>query len=315
MADRTKSPGSPVYKIIESPIGPLTLVATDAGLRHLIFGAKRPDDGVEAPDHPLLRETEAQLAGYFSGERTTFDVPLDMVGTPFQKAVWALRAEDQVPGKPDEVIARLDALKGDVSDLRVLAQRQFTSLFEREQSLPESRCPNIFVLRPVDTRTWKKRLAGQQVELHLYCQAPGQWHPTREGGRYLIKDATRWLQQVAPYLSGLNKVLKFVMPLVGPWTGGMSAPDYEDLIEKDRELMNALVKKLPEYEKPGDLELTREVDRSAETIHVSGAALRAVRALLDKQDPSHRWGGLELVFTPEGHRLWLCEHHAAEYKV
>ncbi|MCH8960066.1 MAG: methylated-DNA--[protein]-cysteine S-methyltransferase [Bacteroidetes bacterium] len=93
MSDRTKSPASSVYTIIESPIGPLTLVATDAGLRHLIFGAKRPDDGVEAPDHPILTQAEAQLAGYFSGERTTFDVPLDMVGTPFQKAVWALLEE------------------------------------------------------------------------------------------------------------------------------------------------------------------------------------------------------------------------------
>ena len=93
MADRAKSQETLVYKIIESPIGPLTLVATDAGLRNLIFGEKRPADGVETPDHPLLTKTEAQLADYFAGERTTFDVPLDMAGTPFQKAVWDLLIE------------------------------------------------------------------------------------------------------------------------------------------------------------------------------------------------------------------------------
>ena len=50
----------------------------------------RPGDGVEAPDHPILTKTEAQLAEYFVGERTAFDVPLDTTGTPFQKAVWTL---------------------------------------------------------------------------------------------------------------------------------------------------------------------------------------------------------------------------------
>ncbi len=90
MADRSKSQEISAYKIIESPIGPLTLVASEAGLRRLAFGAHRPDGGVEAPDHPLLQKTEAQLAEYFRGERTTFDVPLDMTGTPFQKSVWAL---------------------------------------------------------------------------------------------------------------------------------------------------------------------------------------------------------------------------------
>ena len=40
-----------------------------------------------------------------------------------------------------------------------------------------------------------------------------------------------------------------------------------------------------------------------------------MRALLDKEDPAHEWGGLKKVLTPEGHYLWLCEKHAAEYKV
>ena len=89
----TPLPESPVFKIIESPIGPLTLVASEAGLQRLAFGAHRPDDSAEAPDHPLFKKTEAQLAEYFAGERTAFDVPLDMTGTPFQKAVWALLEE------------------------------------------------------------------------------------------------------------------------------------------------------------------------------------------------------------------------------
>ena len=46
---------------------------------------------------------------------------------------------------------------------------------------------------------------------------------------------------------------------------------------------------------------------------IGGAALRALRELLDAKDPNHVSGGLEKVLTPEGHYLWLCKHHAEEY--
>ncbi|QSJ18459.1 hypothetical protein JYQ62_06700 [Nostoc sp. UHCC 0702] len=36
--------------------------------------------------------------------------------------------------------------------------------------------------------------------------------------------------------------------------------------------------------------------------------------LLEEKDPQQHWGGLKKILTPEGHYLWLCEHHAAEYK-
>ena len=40
-------------------------------------------------DHPVLRETAQQLLAYFAGQRTAFDLPLDLsTGTPFQRAVW-----------------------------------------------------------------------------------------------------------------------------------------------------------------------------------------------------------------------------------
>jgi methylated-DNA-[protein]-cysteine S-methyltransferase len=43
----------------------------------------------EAPDHPVLQEAERQLAEYFAGRRTEFDLPLDPSGTPFQQKVWS----------------------------------------------------------------------------------------------------------------------------------------------------------------------------------------------------------------------------------
>jgi methylated-DNA-[protein]-cysteine S-methyltransferase len=45
------------------------------------------DDWVEYDDG-VLAEARAQLSAYFAGERTTFDLPLAPVGTPFQQRVW-----------------------------------------------------------------------------------------------------------------------------------------------------------------------------------------------------------------------------------
>jgi internalin A len=46
----------------------------------------------------------------------------------------------------------------------------------------------------------------------------------------------------------------------------------------------------------------------------TGRRLRALRKLLDSQDKTDNWGGLETVRTKEGHLLWLCEYHKAQYR-
>jgi methylated-DNA-[protein]-cysteine S-methyltransferase len=86
-----------VYKLIESPIGRLKLVATDDGLAAVLWENERAHRvrlNIEARDerHPVLVETERQLSEYFTGRRKTFTLTLDMAGTPFQRKVWdALR--------------------------------------------------------------------------------------------------------------------------------------------------------------------------------------------------------------------------------
>ena len=51
--------------------------------------SRRPPAGaVSGGGHPVLRLAARQFAEYFAGERTGFDLPLDLRGTPFQTAVW-----------------------------------------------------------------------------------------------------------------------------------------------------------------------------------------------------------------------------------
>ena len=78
---------------IASPLGAVTLAATDAALAGVWFEHQRhwPDTRgwQDDPAHPVLREAAAQLADYFAGRRQHFDLPLDLShGTAFQQSVW-----------------------------------------------------------------------------------------------------------------------------------------------------------------------------------------------------------------------------------
>jgi len=82
-----------VYKVVDSPVGRLTLVATDEGLAGILWANDRPGRvqlPIEAEDrsHPVLLETARQLEQYFAGRRQAFALPLDLAGTAFQRRVW-----------------------------------------------------------------------------------------------------------------------------------------------------------------------------------------------------------------------------------
>jgi methylated-DNA-[protein]-cysteine S-methyltransferase len=77
----------------ESPLGRMLLAATDSGLAGVWFVGQRhgPDTSgwAEDPSHPVLQRAAGQLAEYFTGQRTRFELPLDLqAGTPFQQSVW-----------------------------------------------------------------------------------------------------------------------------------------------------------------------------------------------------------------------------------
>ena len=66
----------------------LALVAGEQGIEQIRFEG-RPPDGVERDDaFPVLKLAAEQLSAYFQGELTTFDLPLALRGTDFQKSVW-----------------------------------------------------------------------------------------------------------------------------------------------------------------------------------------------------------------------------------
>lgn len=84
----------PLYRSrMSSPVGELTLVASDRGLVAVLWENDDPRRvplvGVSADaGHPLLERARMQLDEYFGGGRKQFDLPLDFRGTPFQQSVW-----------------------------------------------------------------------------------------------------------------------------------------------------------------------------------------------------------------------------------
>ncbi|PAD75522.1 tRNA epoxyqueuosine(34) reductase QueG [Paenibacillus campinasensis] len=94
------------YDEIQSPVGPLTLCATDKGLCLIEFGSFYVKEAVIQQwsrtwagnggykrDPERLAPAAQQLKQYFAGELKAFDLPLDMRGTSFQLQVWeALKA-------------------------------------------------------------------------------------------------------------------------------------------------------------------------------------------------------------------------------
>ena len=82
------------YTKVMTIIGELFLVAEADKLAVIHLGEadfQKNENGeqvVYQPEHPVLAECSKQLTQYFAGTRRMFDLPLAVVGTDFQRAVW-----------------------------------------------------------------------------------------------------------------------------------------------------------------------------------------------------------------------------------
>ena len=81
------------YQQYKSPIGLLYLIADDNNVQGIIFAKswanfKKRFESIQKKSNPIIQNVKKQLAQYFSGKRKTFDLPLDLKGTEFQKRSW-----------------------------------------------------------------------------------------------------------------------------------------------------------------------------------------------------------------------------------
>ncbi|UCM91090.1 methylated-DNA--[protein]-cysteine S-methyltransferase [Streptomyces marincola] len=81
------------HTVLDSPLGALTVVAADGALTGLYFeGHLRmpPAGSLGERDERGFEDARVQLAEYFAGRRTRFDLPLAPRGNAFQQRVWEL---------------------------------------------------------------------------------------------------------------------------------------------------------------------------------------------------------------------------------
>jgi methylated-DNA-[protein]-cysteine S-methyltransferase len=81
------------FDTVMTPLGPLVLATDGDALTGAWFDGQRYQPPMDSgwqqrADLPILRRSVAELAEYFAGRRTRFDLPLAPSGTPFQRVVW-----------------------------------------------------------------------------------------------------------------------------------------------------------------------------------------------------------------------------------
>lgn len=81
------------YQPFDSPVGRLYLLAKEEHLHAIAFESNWPRIRAaltlrQEQDTPVLQMTREQLKEYFAGDRHTFELPLQLQGTPFQQQTW-----------------------------------------------------------------------------------------------------------------------------------------------------------------------------------------------------------------------------------
>ncbi|MEU0787010.1 methylated-DNA--[protein]-cysteine S-methyltransferase [Streptomyces sp. NPDC006173] len=109
------------HMVIDSPYGPLTLVADDGVLCGLYMVGQRhrpQEETFGERDDTLFGDVTEQLGAYFAGELKEFTVELRLEGTPFQRSVWdRLR---QIPYGETRSYGELAHLLGNVGASRAV---------------------------------------------------------------------------------------------------------------------------------------------------------------------------------------------------
>ena len=202
---------------------------------------------------------------------------------------------------------RLVRMEGQAADTAAAIRRVL-----RVVSIEIPDCPSLFTLtqdRPAGDR--RLRFFQHHYRLTLWCQDPGYWHPW-DRAAYEIDAPKDWFTKISPYAMLIIRTLRLAVPLAGSIAVASLPTEQIESAAAHLEMMKTLVDDLPG--KPST-ELA-DVDLSQATGKMTAAeddALRTLRTIIFKYDPSRLFGGLRRVQAPSGDFLWVCPNHATGY--
>lgn len=96
LAHSPAAPPSPhSLRRLQSPVGRIEIVGNGSAVVSLSIecAGRLPRDGEQESSDRILDRAAAELEEYFAGSRQSFDVPVELTGTVFQKAVWQQLAQ------------------------------------------------------------------------------------------------------------------------------------------------------------------------------------------------------------------------------
>ncbi|MEU0035519.1 leucine-rich repeat domain-containing protein [Streptomyces sp. NPDC006333] len=276
---------------------------------------KPPRETIECPEHLEDLDVRMLLQGIeppnaHRSEILTAEAisKLDQLQSDIQQH------HEHIQGRLDrasiQLTQELGRTRAEVSAVLAEQQRSFLATLRREQSRNEVLCPSLVWVRRTHRRRAAGLLPGEMLELHLCCEAPGEWHLLEGVEPYEVPAVSEFTHSVVlPYVQRTLSVLKYVVPVFGAGLG-MASEDMAKVLKDDIDLMKSLLDGLPEEMR------TRVSDGQVQSmVRADGhAEYRRMHSLLKELDPAEIWGGLSKVTTPEGHTYWLCRDHAQIYR-
>ena len=132
-------------RTVDSPVGPLTLAGKDGRLRHLrmVDQTYEPSREGWTRDDDALADAVDQLEAYFAGELLEFDLDLELVGSEFQRRVWA--ALLTIPYGETRSYGQVAAQIGSPTASRAVLTR-YSSYFRFTR--PKGRQPSLIARKP-----------------------------------------------------------------------------------------------------------------------------------------------------------------------
>jgi Leucine-rich repeat (LRR) protein/GTPase SAR1 family protein len=218
--------------------------------------------------------------------------------------------QDQFHQISENLVQELGRTRAEVSAVVSEQQRGFLAALRSEQSRNEVLCPSLVWVRRTTRRRVAGLLPGEVFQLHLCCEAPGEWHLLADVEPYEIPASSEFTNTVLlPYVQRTLSVLKYVVPVFGAGLG-MASESMANALKDDIELLKALLEGLPEEMRArmsdGQMHSMARAEGHAE--------YRRMYQLLKMLDPDEAWGNLNKITTPEGHTYWLCRDHAQTYR-
>nr|VFK39292.1 MAG: Leucine rich repeat-containing protein [Candidatus Kentron sp. TC] len=187
--------------------------------------------------------------------------------------------------------------------------------------------PRLFSLEPVNRRRFNpKEWAKEKFRITLWCEhsrlpLPVLYGDENKGVCEIELDRT-WFKKAAPFLRVLNGALRLGLPVAA--AGLESTLDeathaaVEGQLDSGQEIIEASLKskgggkQIDDW--PGGEAPDRKRDRTTGSpISAHGATLRELHAMLKKQDPGCKFGGLVRVRNKKNEFLWVHPRFEGEY--